>query len=78
MPIKGRTLYPFRWWYRATLDNSLPIPMSTGAQTFNAPETGEPQRPLQGPEAMIPYAAGYEGVRGTFFSLPVKRPGAPS
>jgi hypothetical protein len=25
MPIKGKALFPFRWWYRAEIDNSQPI-----------------------------------------------------
>ena len=28
MPIKGKVLYPFRWWFRATLANSAAIPQT--------------------------------------------------
>jgi len=34
MPIKGKALFPFRWWYRADIDNSQPI---QGGQIISNP-----------------------------------------
>ena len=33
MPITGKQLYPFRWWYRAHVDNSASV------QTFESDAT---------------------------------------
>jgi len=34
MPIKGKALFPFRWWYRADIANSQPI---QGEQVISNP-----------------------------------------
>ena len=52
MPIKGKSLYPFRWWNRVDIDNSQPI---QGNQIIsNSFVTWVPPAPKLAPVAIAP------------------------